>query len=132
MPMDRRRSKRYRLDLPVRFRIYVPSDRENATPFLPGQIHDLSEEGMRLLVNTVQSGGLHILHPTPTTSELCHLEIEILGDESPLTLQARVVWYDRTGEGQAFAFQAGVRFLDLTQDLKKQIQKVMRRSLSPT
>jgi len=131
LSIERRRSKRYRLDLPVRFRIYAPSDRENTTPFLPGKIYDLSEEGARLLMNTVQNNGLHILHPMVTTSELCQLEIEIPGGESPLILQARVIWYDRLEEGQDFTFQAGARFLDLTQDLKKELQKVTHQAKSP-
>lgn len=82
---------------------------------------------MRFLTDTVRSRGLHILHPDTTTSEQCRLEIELSSGESSLTLHGQVVWYDRTNEGDPFAFQVGVRFSDLTKNLKKEIQQVIRR-----
>ncbi len=63
MPIERRRSKRFKLDPPTRFRIYLPSRLESVSSFLDARIYDISEDGLRLLTNLVQSEGLHILHP---------------------------------------------------------------------
>ena len=128
--MERRRAIRYRIDLPARFRISLPGPRGRVSSSILSRVFDLSESGVRLLADQVQVDGLHVLYPNLTTSEHCLLEVEITGSETSLTLQGRVVWYDRTPEGTPFAFQMGVEFLELDKDRKKEVQRMIR--LAPT
>jgi hypothetical protein len=126
LPRELRRFKRYRADLPARFRIVLPSRPGNATAFHPAEINDLSEGGLRMLTDTVRLEDLHIFHPAPTTFEQSVLDIEIAGGEAPLRVFARVVWYDRTGEGSPFSFQAGVQFVDLTPEQREGVLGLLR------
>jgi len=124
---ERRRTKRFRADLPARFRIVPPSHPADASPFQSAHVQDLSEGGVRILTDTVRVEGLHILHPLVATSEQCLLEIEIPHDDPPLTVRGKVVWYDRAGEDTPFSFQAGVQFVDLSPDRKQEIRSLLQR-----
>ena len=75
---DRRRAKRHRMDLPARFRIYLASRPEHSSREIPAQVIDLARTGIGLLADSVENGGLHIMHPWTATSEQCLLEIQIL------------------------------------------------------
>ncbi len=127
MSRERRRTKRYRADLPARFRIIPPSTPGDATPFESAQVQDLSEGGVRMLTNTVRVQGLHILQPTVTTSEQCILEIELPHGDPPLTVPGKVAWYDQAGEDSPFSFQAGVQFIDLSPEQKQEIRSLLQR-----
>jgi hypothetical protein len=119
---ERRRLGRAALDLPVEFRIYLPSHPEINSNFLPGQLHDFSQEGLALLTNAIHASSLHMFHPTPIASEQCLLEIRIPGQEQVLTLHGRVVWYDRIDEDGPFSFRVGVELLEQPKDLKRRIE----------
>ena len=123
---DRRKAKRYLLKLPIRFLIYAPSLPEKISPSLDAQLYDLSELGMRILTNHVRSEDMHILSPNLTTSEQCLLKIEIPQEKEVLTLQGKVIWYDRNSGDEPFSFQVGIEFLDSSPDLKGKIKALMQ------
>lgn len=127
---DRRQSKRDRLNLPVRFRIFLPSHPEIASSFLPGQLENYSHEGLAMLTNAIHSNSLHAFHPIPTTSEQCLLEIKVPSQGDDLILQGRVVWYDRNEEGHPFLFRVGIQLIDPTKDLKRQIEDSIKEHVS--
>lgn len=122
---DRRRSKRHRIDLPVRYRMYLPSRVENASPQLKAQLYDISEHGLGLLTDAIQWEGLHMVDPDMQTSEKCIVEVEVPYDEEPLRLQGRAVWYIRHPEGIPFVFRVGVEFVGLNPVLRKNIQNLI-------
>ena len=123
---DRRKAKRYLLKLPIQFLIYAPSLPEKISPRLDAQLYDLSELGMRILTNHVRSEDMHILSPNLTTSEQCLLKIEIPQEKEVLTLQGKVIWYDRNSGGEHFSFQVGIEFLDSSPDLKGKIKTLIQ------
>lgn len=129
---NRRRARRYRIDVPARFRIYVPSHPELTTTYLPAQVFDLSKLGIGLLAESVECGGLHIMHAWPAASEQCLLEIKILCDEMPLTLQGKAVWYSQQEDEHPFGFRIGIEFLDLTAEQRERIRHLIdsKRSIS--
>ena len=130
MQIDRRRFKRHQLELPIKFRIYLPSRPDTSSTFLSAQLHDLSQSGMRLMTNIVQSGPLHIFHPDLTASEQAHLEIEVPDDEQTLTLIGRVVWYDHNTDEHPYSFRVGVEFVDIGSEDQKRIQSLINRAQS--
>ena len=130
MQIDRRRFKRHRLELPIKFRIYLPSRPDTSSTFLSAQLHDLSQTGMRLMTNIVQSGPLHIFHPDPTTPEQSHLEIEVPDGDQTLSHIGRVVWYDQNTEEHPYSFRAGVEFVDIGTEDRKRIQSLIKREQS--
>jgi len=69
---ERRRSKRYQIDMPLKYRIYLPSCPAIRTPLLTARIYDLSEHGIGLLTNILDRDGLHIVDPSHQTHEQCH------------------------------------------------------------
>jgi hypothetical protein len=123
---ERRRSGRSGLDLPVTYRIYLPSCPEIASSFLPARLYDVSQEGLALLTNTIHSHSLHMFHPTATSAEQCLLEIRIPNGTQDLTLNGRVVWYDRIETEGPFVFQVGIEVLYHPNDLRKKIETSIR------
>jgi hypothetical protein len=127
---ERRRSLREGLDLPVRFRIYLPSSPDSSSPLLPGQLDNYSSQGIALLANAIHSDRLHIFHPMPTTSEQCLLEIRIPRQGEELTVHGKVIWYDRNTEENPFLFRVGIELLDHAKALRKQIETTIRDHVS--
>ena len=125
--IDRRRAARVTVDLSVQFRICPPSCPDVASPFIPAAVHNLSDDGISLLTDTIHSDGLHIiLHPTVSTLEQCLLEIEIPYGDQPLTLKGKAVWYDRNPGEHPSVYRVGVRFLNMDQNLRGKIRALTR------
>ena len=122
---DRRRSKRHRIDRPVRFRMYLPSRPDAPSPQLPAHLYDISEHGLGLLTDSIEWEGLHMIDPNMQTSEKCILEIETPYDDEPLTLRGKAVWYIRHPEGIPFVFRVGVEFDKVTPELRKRINNLI-------
>ena len=127
---ERRRSKRYRVDLPVQFRLYLPSRPETSSSMLAAQICDLSEHGIGLLTNTMEYEGLHFMAPDIQTSEQGRLEIRIPFGNEPLSLKGKAIWYVRNPENHAYLFRVGIEFQDLSRDLKERIRTFINIYLS--
>jgi hypothetical protein len=125
LQMNRRRAKRYRVDMPARFRIHLPSHPELSSTYLAAQVFDLSKLGVGLLADTVECGGLHIMHPWPGASEQCQLEIKILCGDAPLTVQGKAVWYSQQEDEESFAFRIGIELIDLTPELRERIRNLI-------
>ena len=130
MQIDRRRSKRFRLKLPIKFRVYLPSQPDGGSTFLSAELHDLGQSGMRMMTNVVQQGSLHIFHPDLVASEQSRLEIEIPDGGQTLTLVGRVVWYDRNPDEHPYSFRVGVEFVDIGSEDRKRIQSLIQREVS--
>jgi hypothetical protein len=122
---ERRRSKRHRIDRPVRFRMYLPSRPGQPSPELSAQLYDISEHGLGLLTNSIECEGLHMIDPNMQTSEKCILEVEVPYDEEPLRLRGKAVWYIRHPEGIPFVFRVGVELVDVTPELRKNIRNLI-------
>ena len=123
---ERRRVARVKVDLSVQFCIYLPSCPDVVSTSISATVYDLSEDGISLLTNTIESDGLHILHPTDSTLEQCLLEIEIPCGNQLLTLKGKAVWYDRNLDKHASVYRVGVRFLDVNQNLRGKIRTLAR------
>jgi len=125
---ERRRSERYRLDLPVRFRLYLASRPDDSrTTFFPARLYDISRHGVSFLTDTVEHRGLHFFHPTVPFSERCTVEVELPGTGEPILVQGRIVWYDKAEPGSPYAFRAGLEWIDPPSSLAKDIQTLLRR-----
>jgi hypothetical protein len=122
---NRRRSKRHRIDRPVRFRMHLPSRPENPSPELPAQLYDISEHGLGLLTDSIEWEGLHMIDPNMQTSEKCILDVELPYDDELLTLRGRAVWYIRHPEGIPFVFRVGIEFEDITPALRTKIRNLI-------
>jgi hypothetical protein len=122
---NRRRSKRHRIDCPVRFRMHLPSRPEDPSPELPAQLYDISEHGLGLLTDSIEWEGLHMIDPHMQTSEKCILEVEIPYDDEPLVLRGKAVWYIRHPEGIPFIFRVGVEFDGATPEQMKRIRNLI-------
>ena len=122
---ERRFAKRHRMDMPARFRIYPPSQPEQSSTEIRAQVVDLSRMGIGLLAESVECGGLHIMHPWTATSEQCLLEIQVLCGKTPLTLQGKAAWYSQQEERRPFGFRIGIELLNLTAEVKARIRELL-------
>jgi hypothetical protein len=114
------------LDLPIAFRIYLPSCPEVASSPLSGRLYDYSQQGLALLTNTIHCDSLHIFHPNTITSEQCLLEIRVPEGDQGVTLHGRVVWYDRIDDESPFLFRVGIRLLEVPRELRRQLESTLR------
>ena len=122
---DRRRAKRHRMDIPARFRIFLPSRPDHSSSDISARVVDMSRMGIGLLAETVESGGLHIMHPWTATSEQCHIEIQVLYGKNPLLLQGKAAWYTQLEDKKPFGFRIGIELLDPTVDSKERIRELI-------
>lgn len=122
---ERRRSKRHRIQRPVRFRMYLPSRPKDRSPELPAQLYDISEHGLGLLTDSILWEGLHMIDPDMQTSEKSVLEIEIPYGDQSLWLKGRAVWYIRHPEGIPFVFRVGIEFIDLTPEQRRTVRQLI-------
>ena len=122
---DRRRSKRHRIDLPVQFRMYLPSCPEKTSPELKAQLYDLSEHGLGLLTDAIECDDLHLVDPNMQTSEKSILEVVVPYDDDPLRLLGKAMWYIRHPEGIPFVFRVGVEFVGHTPEIKHRIRTLI-------
>jgi hypothetical protein len=113
------------MDVPARFRIFLPSSPERSSAHIPAQIIDLSKSGIGLLTDTVECEGLHIMHPWPATSEQCLLEIKILHGQTCLTLQGKAAWYSQQEDKKPFGFRVGIELVDLTAEMRQRNRELM-------
>lgn len=118
------------MDLPVQYCLYLPSRPEDPTTSLAAKIHDLSENGVGLLTNTMECEGLHFMAPDPQTSEQSRLEIRIPFGEEPLTLKGRAIWYIRNPENHPYHFRVGIEFFDLSRELREKVRTFINIYLS--
>ncbi len=118
---ERRRSRRYRIERPIRFRMHLPSMPEHGSPELQAELYDISEHGMGLLTDSIEWEGIHMIDPNMQTSEKSILEVELPYDDEPLRLRGKAVWYIRHPEGIPFVFRVGVEFVDVTPEFRKKI-----------
>ena len=122
---ERRRSERHRMDLPVRFRLYVPSQPERGTLLIPAQLYDISEHGVGLLAGRMEYDGLHLTTPDRHSWEQCLLEIEIPFGKEPLRVHGKAVWYVPNPGAQTLAFRVGIEFVEVTADLRARIRSFL-------
>ncbi len=119
---ERRRSKRHRIERPIRFRMHLPSQPKNLSPELPAELYDISEHGMGLLTDSIEWEGIHMIDPNMQTSEKSILEVELPYDDEPLRLRGKAVWYIRHPEGIPFVFRVGVEFVDTSPAMRKKVK----------
>ena len=119
---DRRRSKRYRVELPVEFRVYLRDRPEVTTDFHPARLFDVSEHGIGMLVKTVQFDGLPAARLDAQMSEECLLEIRIPFDPQPLCVKGRMIWYIQTPQYDPYVLRVGVSLLEMGLEQKKRYQ----------
>ena len=122
---EQRRSKRHRINRPVRFHMYLPSRPDERSPALSANLYDISEHGMGLLTDTIKWETLHMIDPNMQTSEKCILEVEIPYDDEPLRIKGKAVWYIRHPEGIPYVFRIGVEFVDLTAEIRRNIRNLI-------
>lgn len=122
---ERRRSKRYRIERPVRFRMHLPSRPGHRSPELPAQLYDISEHGLGLLTNSIGWEDLHMIDPNMQTSEKCVLEVELPYDDEPLRMRGKAVWYIRHPEGIPFVYRVGVEFIDSSPEFRKKVRNLI-------
>jgi hypothetical protein len=119
---ERRRSKRFRVELPVQFRVFLRSRPEITTCYHPARLFDISEHGVGMLVQTVRFDGLNITRLDAKTSEECLLEIRIPFDPEPLALKGRMIWYIQTPEYDPFVMRVGVSLQDMDPDRQRKLR----------
>jgi len=118
---ERRRSKRYRVELPIQFRVYVRSRPEVTTRFHPARLFDISEHGVGMLVQTIRFEGLPVTRLDAKASEDCLMEVRIPFDPEPLVLTGKMVWYVQTPEFHPYVLRVGVSLLNMGLDRKRKL-----------
>jgi c-di-GMP-binding flagellar brake protein YcgR len=127
-PFSERRSvNRKAVSIDVQFHVYDAAEKKPLTRKVPGLLANLSAKGACLEIGQPMIDGYHLmLHDDIEGETPLILDLPASGDSSPFTLKARVLWYNRIPGETQFRFRVGIKFIDVSPEEKKQLEKLIR------
>lgn len=114
MQKERRRHRRYRLELPVRCRLVEPAGAPQ--PNLPGHTLDISEEGLAIVLPTLLAPGTDVT-----------VLLDLPG--GPVVAEATVVWAGPSADGQEGGYH-GLKILEIAATHESHWQQFLARLAS--
>ena len=124
--LERRRIPRQPASVDVTFYVWDGVAGERRTQEHPGLLTDISFQGACLQANRMIIDGHHLLLDEDVEG---HTPIVLVlpadTDDTPCSLYARVLWYNRISAPRKYQFDIGVRFQRLTEPQKQRLEKLI-------
>ncbi len=117
--IDRRKSLRLSSSLPVEFSLYHRESRAIITDGLPGNITQISHEGVCIETDTVLINGTHLFTSAMDDEFFLAIKISLPDGSSTVNIMGSVAWYNLAPETSRFRFIAGVVIAETKQAPKK-------------
>ena len=125
-PKDRRKFDRVPAHSAVKFKILDSKNPSLCSRILYGEILDLSEEGLCIGTNTVQTDGLHIFHHPSVGKSKLELEVELQPGQAPLKTIGEARWYRRIVSESTSTYKVGVNWGSLSKDDQEVLKKFLK------
>ena len=125
-PKDRRKSARAPFRSVVKFRIVDSKNPAICSRIIQAKVLDISEEGLCIGTNTVQTDGLHVFHPTSPYKNKLEIEVELHPELPPLRTLAEVKWYSKVEDEVGWIYKMGVNWESLTESERKTLKSFLR------
>lgn len=132
--LDKRRFKRLKASLNVKFKIISGENPSETSPESKGIVRDISLEGLCLEAGLVQIGRFHISHNS-SMLEKNRLGIELqlpqknkIKSSDIIRVLGEVAWYDKKDLNPQYPYYIGVQILEISGDDKSKLEILMNNS----
>lgn len=129
--LDKRKLKRLKTQLNVRFRIVSGSNPLEKSSSINGITKNISPFGIGLEAGIVQIDHLHISHDSSMLTKN-RLEVELIlspsdkgNNAETIHFVGEVVWYDKKSNKHQYPYEIGVEILKISQEETKKLESLI-------
>lgn len=124
---DRRSLTRNVASIEVEFHVWDKAEKRSLTRKVSGRLTDISSKGACLQTNQTMIDGYHLmLHEDLEGGTPLILAFPSSPEDTPFSIKAQVLWYNRVAAEEDFHFQVGLKFIDLSPPERKQIETLLK------
>lgn len=110
----------------VEFQILDEEGKKPRTHKVPGRLTDISLKGARLQIPSTLIEGYHLLRDNDLEGKTSLILDLPPSSGNPVSLKAKVLWYNRVESQPKFPFDVGLKFIDVSETGRKQIEAILR------
>ena len=125
-PKERRKSARAAVRSVVRFKIVDSKNPALCSRIIQAKVLDISEEGLCIGTNIVQTDGLHVFHPSSACRNKLEIEVELGPELPPLRTLAEVKWYRKDEDETGWIYKMGVNWESLSQSERMTLKSFLK------
>lgn len=118
--IDRRKCLRLKSSLPVEISLYHRKSQKMITEGIPGNISEISREGLCIETDTVMINGTHVFTSAMDDEFFLAMKISLPDNSATVDVMGSVAWYNLAPETSQFRFVSGVIIAETEQASKKE------------
>jgi hypothetical protein len=124
--LERRRSSRLAVAVEVEFHVWDALKGEARTGNVPGRLTDISLEGACLQSNRTLIEGHHLLLDDDLEGNTpLVISLKSSPEGETWSIQAQVLWYNRSESNRRYQFDVGLKFVALSPDQRQNLTALM-------
>ncbi len=128
---DKRKLKRFKFPLNVKFKIICSGNPPETSPELTGAVKDISMDGLCLETGLVQVGRFHISHDSSMMKKnRLRIELQLPQEENKpsdtINVLGEVSWYDKTDLNPQYPYHLGVLILEMSNEDKSKLETLIK------
>jgi hypothetical protein len=125
-PKERRKSARAPVRSVVRFKIVDSKNPAICSRLIQAKVLDISEEGLCIGTNIVQTDGMHVFHPSSAYRNKLEIEVELGPELPPLRTLVEVKWYRKDEDEAGWIYKMGVNWESLSQSERTTLKSFLK------
>ncbi|HVO84591.1 MAG TPA: PilZ domain-containing protein [Syntrophobacteria bacterium] len=130
--LERRQFTRHPASVEVEFHVWDAVAKQPRTRNVRGRLTDISLNGACLQTNHTLIEGHHLLLDNDLEGNTpLMLSLPAEGAGTPWTLQAQVLWYNRSSVERKYQFDVGLQFVKVTPDQRQHLEALFKPAASP-
>ncbi len=118
--IDRRKCLRLKSSLPVEISLYHRESQKMITEGLPGNISEISRDGVCIETDTVMVNGTHVFTSAMDDEFFLAMKISLPDGSGTVDVMGSVAWYNLAPETSQSRFVSGVIVVETEQASKKE------------
>jgi hypothetical protein len=124
--LERRKFPRYAASVDVEFHVWDAASQRPRTGKMPGRLTDISRNGACLQTNHTLIEGHHLFLDNDRAGNTpLILTIPEESEGRRWTIQARVLWYNRSAGARKYYFDVGLQFVNVSPDERRHLEALL-------